>query len=71
MPKHTIKWGANYSRIGTAVIEKAVCKGCSRNTDCLVMDSSEGEYGVGALCKNCINMLFEFPETKILKVEGL
>lgn len=52
-------WEADYNRNGYMEITSAKCHVCSKVAECLCVDSSEGEYGPGAICLDCINEFFE------------
>lgn len=47
-----------YNRVIEASIDKRVCKGCGLERNCLVTDSSNGEYSSVTLCRNCIRNAF-------------
>lgn len=63
-----IEFEAGYNRVGTIEIIKkeelakwgppGSCNSCKQLVDCLAIDSSEGEYGCGTICKPCIDKLF-------------
>ena len=47
-----------YGRLGEIWLAKKNCNVCGFEAVCLCMDSSEGEYGEGCICKNCIEEAF-------------
>ena len=49
---------AAYGRQGSINLELAVCDVCKVHQKCVTIDSSEGEYGPGAICKLCIDAAF-------------
>ncbi len=49
---------AGYGRDGLIDIEPRACDRCHASTLCLSIDSSEGEYGAGFICKPCIDEMF-------------
>jgi hypothetical protein len=51
----------SYGRTGEIWIDKKNCNVCGFEAICLCVDSSEGEYGEGAICKNCIDKAFKNP----------
>ena len=40
------------------------CAVCKQSAVCLNIDSSDGEYGSGAVCKPCIDKLFKQFESR-------
>ena len=53
------EWDASYSRKGTIEIGDATCNVCGRDKVCLMIDSSEEEYGPGAICADCVSRAFQ------------
>ena len=49
---------AGYGRSGYINLEDATCRVCDLDALCITMDSSEGEYGRGAICKTCAERAF-------------
>lgn len=58
-----IAFDANYGRIGLVHIEKHQCIGCKRETVCICIDQSEGEYNPCTICLDCIDLLFQANKT--------
>lgn len=55
----TIKtFAAGYGRDGIINLETAVCDVCGIELKCITIDTSDGEYGQGAICKLCIDASF-------------
>lgn len=50
---------ANYGRQGEIWIDRNMCHLCLQYKFCLIIDSSEGEYGHGAICLECITKSFK------------
>ena len=50
---------AGYGRTGEIWVENLGCSVCLELKVCLVMDSSEDEYGPGSICQDCINKSFQ------------
>ena len=57
--KLVIYFKAEYERSGTILIDENECKKCYKFKKCLCIDSSEGEYGPGNICKECIEEMFK------------
>lgn len=55
---------AHYGRDGSIDISNVVCDVCKEIGDCICIDSSEGEYGAGTICKQCIDTAFENLKTQ-------
>ena len=54
---------AGHSRpieVGVILIKCEMCK--KEDVICICIDTSEGEYGAGAICKDCITELFSEAE---------
>jgi hypothetical protein len=62
LPKEAILVEANYSRTGVIMITAGTCNVCNKETTVLYIDTSEGEYGPGCICKECIMKLFKEKE---------
>jgi hypothetical protein len=52
-----IRFSGGYA-YGKITIEDRVCDGCGTQKQCIVVDSSDGEYKPGYLCRECIELLF-------------
>lgn len=55
---------SHYGRDGSIDIFNVVCDVCKEIGDCICIDSSEGEYGAGCICKKCIDDAFGRMETR-------
>jgi len=53
------KFKAHYARIGVIGVDTEPCHVCGNVTDVISIDSSEGEYGPGYICKDCVIKAFE------------
>jgi len=51
-------FGSGYGRWGEIGLSAARCDVCDQPRICLWIDSSEGEYGAGHVCKHCVSVLF-------------
>ena len=51
------EFDGGYGRIGIICIKKAICTICDKESSCLSMDGSEGEYKDGCICKECISAI--------------
>lgn len=49
---------SNYNRVGVIEIADGVCDSCGVKEKILAIDSSEGEYGYGKICRTCVNAFF-------------
>ena len=49
---------AGYERTGCITLEKIECDNCHKIKNCICIDSSDGEYGPGNICENCIKKAF-------------
>jgi hypothetical protein len=47
-------FSAAYGRHGEIEVIEWKCDVCSERAPCIYIDSSEGEYGGGAICRECI-----------------
>lgn len=59
-----ITFNAKWNRAGTIKLERRRCNGCRKRKLCLCIDSSEGEYGPGCICQDCVNELFAKNKTQ-------
>lgn len=54
-----VTFEAGYDRVGTIEMVQGTCVVCGeQNIMVLSVDSSEGEYGPGSICKECIDNMF-------------
>jgi len=53
------KFKANYTRIGLISVVISKCTVCEQEKKVISIDSSEGEYGAGCICKDCALKAFE------------
>lgn len=49
------KFNANYSSKGTIRIGLIYCHLCNKDKEGIAIDSSDGEYGEGGICLECLN----------------
>lgn len=56
---------AAYGRSGLIWIDESKCDLCDKETLCLHIDSSEGEYGSGKVCELCTKKIFWNPRKEI------
>jgi hypothetical protein len=54
-----VTFPAGYNRVGVIEILAGDCDSCGAREKVLYIDSSEGEYGPGRICRTCANALFE------------
>lgn len=47
-----------YGRQGHMWVEKCRCEDCGEVGVCLCMDLSDGEYGEGGICEDCVKAAF-------------
>ena len=59
MNKLIANWASAYSRTGTIEVGDAQCNVCLQDKTCLLIDSSEEEYGPGAICEICAKKAFQ------------
>jgi hypothetical protein len=52
------EWDSAYGRKGTIRLALHECHVCRQAKICLLIDSSEKEYGPGAICADCANNAF-------------
>tara|TARA_X000001382_G_C3142205_1_gene169930 strand:- start:239 stop:676 length:438 start_codon:yes stop_codon:yes gene_type:complete len=52
-----IKFKAAYNRQGAIWLEQSHCCSCNEISLCINIDSSEGEYGAGSICQECLVQL--------------
>lgn len=52
-------YDGGYENIGVIRGKNSICKMCEEKKFCLTIDSSEGEYIEGAICKDCIEDVFK------------
>lgn len=57
----SIRFDANYGRMGLICVTDTVCQGCGKAAMCLYVDPSENEYTPGTVCRACIDKLFAQP----------
>jgi len=60
------RFTAHYGRIGLIAIIVSKCTVCEQEKEVISIDSSEGEYSPGYICKKCALKAFEEFE----KLEG-
>lgn len=53
---------AAYARTGMIWIDEGECDVCKNKITCLLVDSSEDEYGPGRICLECVNEMFQEKE---------
>ncbi len=53
-----IEFNAGDDRQGLIWVEEAECHGCGKTKPCLLIDFSGRKYGPGALCRECIDLLW-------------
>lgn len=53
------RFRAAYARVGLISIVMSKCSICEQEKTVISIDSSEGEYGAGCICKNCALIAFE------------
>lgn len=53
-PEQICEFEASHCRTGVIWIEEFNCDKCNKKRRCLCIDSSEGEYGEGSICFECI-----------------
>lgn len=57
---HLIKtFNGGYGRVGEIKIIHGKCTVCDKETKCLYIDGSEGEYAGGAICQECTETEFK------------
>ena len=55
----TVEFEANHLRNGyVRIVHNSSCDFCKKKVPILEMDTSNGEYGIVEICKNCIEYLF-------------
>ncbi len=54
VPNEICSFKAGCNTSGQIWIEKIVCNVCNQKKECICIDSSDGEYGEGAICFECI-----------------
>ncbi len=47
-----------YNRDGYITVRSGTCTVCKQNAKVIAIDSSEGEYTTGHICKSCANKAF-------------
>jgi len=62
-----LKKNGSWGRFKTAEICRTFCEICTKETDCICTDSSDGEYGDISLCLNCVKTLFVLSKIKLNK----
>ncbi len=55
----TKQFKASYGRTGIIKAEMSECTVCDQKKVVISIDSSEGEYGSGCICKECTLEMFE------------
>lgn len=58
---------AAYGREGLIWVDKNTCDLCDKEAFCINIDSSEGEYGQGSVCRGCVDKIFWSERSKRLK----
>lgn len=57
--KKLAEFKAAHGREGRISVGDGTCDVCRKDAVCILIDSSEGEYGEGAICKPCIDAAFD------------
>jgi len=55
VPNEICQFEAGWDYIGQIWIAKEICNACNQEKACVCIDSSEGEYGEGTICFECID----------------
>lgn len=62
---------AAYNRSGYIELAHTECDACGKTAKCVSIDSSEGEYGSGSVCKECIDAAYNSTEETNESTESL